>query len=570
MKKHIEVLKSDINVKKAKLLSYLEKIRFVEKKLSDFTYFSKSKNISYSYIYPLNMTLKNSNSIFIDSSSINKDVNSINNNNNRILSKDEAYINLQSVRKNISEIENDIVLINEEEKLIDKGKYSICYNKNIVKIKSLNEDLNEIKEVLDWIIPEQIKYYKSILIKGFDTRDNGIVWILKKLIEFKSNIEYNDFPHFLSKLHIDYLIKLSHMETEYNQYKIILKGLKLRQKKLTDIQKEVVCQLTNANQVNILSKFKKSKNKNSTFFMFGNNNKNKIYSNIAKKSIISNSKLNITNKNSINFNNTINSKRNVSFNYKNLNTYEDSLIDVKSNPISNKSKKVNIEKNYTDKYTNSLKSRKSFVISRGSSLSDNESSKVTINKNNIELNNSCDDSKGSIDSFFVDFFKNTAKIQNKTTNKNLSYKYLNKEKENIEKLKIENNIKKQRLSILNNQEIGEQLDFVNNENMLINVAVDKLKRKMLTFANNEGVFEIDVTNDIRLSQYFEINMKSQEYFKEILRIKSKLEELDNYIKSYKKDKYNKLKTKFEIMIKNQNLYKILELDLIYACLFGNN
>eukprot|EP00340_Litonotus_pictus_P008617 CAMPEP_0170532132 /NCGR_PEP_ID=MMETSP0209-20121228/68772_1 /TAXON_ID=665100 ORGANISM="Litonotus pictus, Strain P1" /NCGR_SAMPLE_ID=MMETSP0209 /ASSEMBLY_ACC=CAM_ASM_000301 /LENGTH=166 /DNA_ID=CAMNT_0010827807 /DNA_START=245 /DNA_END=742 /DNA_ORIENTATION=+ len=89
-------------------------------------------------------------------------------------------------------------------------------------------------------------------------------------------------------------------------------------------------------------------------------------------------------------------------------------------------------------------------------------------------------------------------------------------------IRKENEEKVKKIKDLDTMDYGTQNDFFQNENLLINVAIDKIRRKWLTFANEDGVFEIDVTNDLRLASYFEENLKSQEYFKEIVRIKKML------------------------------------------------
>ncbi len=67
------------------------------------------------------------------------------------------------------------------------------------------------------------------------------------------------FPNFINSSNMDFLIKLSHKEVELNQYKLILKGLKLRQHRINKIRKEVFGQVvsTNEKKVTYITKFNK-------------------------------------------------------------------------------------------------------------------------------------------------------------------------------------------------------------------------------------------------------------------------------------------------------------------------
>ena len=304
-----------------------------------------------------------------------------------------------------------------------------------------------------------MKYYSLLLLKGFDVRNEGLSWIIRKLIELKVSLDKHCFPNFISTSNIEFLIKISHKEVELNQYKLILKGLKLRQHRINKIQKEVF---------------------------------NKV-----------------------------------------LNTADDNITYITK--FNRKSIRVRTQICSDPNLQNSTEKRKR---------------NKTIIKNKI--------ADSTIDSKELNKIKEQAKIINKENH------------DRLKEIEKENSKKQKKLKNIFTSNFSDQNDFFNNENLLISVAVNNLKRKMLTFANNDGVFEIDLTNDMRLAQYFEVNMKSQEYFKEVIRIKQYIEVLEKELNVLKQNKIETFRKKYEIMVRNNNGIKLIELDLVYASLFGIN
>ena len=78
---------------------------------------------------------------------------------------------------------------------------------------------------------EQKKYYLDILKKGSDTRNEGLSWVIKRLLELKVNLDKSMFPYFLDNEQIDYLINISKLSFERSQLKLMLNTLKHRHKK---------------------------------------------------------------------------------------------------------------------------------------------------------------------------------------------------------------------------------------------------------------------------------------------------------------------------------------------------
>ena len=127
----------------------------------------------------------------------------------------------------------------EMTKALDKIKYE--YNlkfgelyKRKEKLENelniINGELNYYRIINDELLREHQFYYLDVLKKGKDCRNEGLVWVVKKLFELQINLEYHHFPKYLTHEQINYLKKLAYLTLEENELKIILKILKKKQK----------------------------------------------------------------------------------------------------------------------------------------------------------------------------------------------------------------------------------------------------------------------------------------------------------------------------------------------------
>jgi len=95
-----------------------------------------------------------------------------------------------------------------------------------IKIEKINNEINKYIYLYNELKDQQIEYYLEKLKKGVDTRSEGLSWIVKKLMEFKTKIEPNLFPRFLDQEQINYIIQISKLGFECNQLKQITKTLR--------------------------------------------------------------------------------------------------------------------------------------------------------------------------------------------------------------------------------------------------------------------------------------------------------------------------------------------------------
>ena len=105
-----------------------------------------------------------------------------------------------------------------------------------MKKQELNEDLEIFKNELlfmkiahIYLTKEQRNYYLDLLNKGYDIRNDGLVWIVKRLLEIQTKLEYHHFPKYLDKEQADYIIELANINLEEAQLKIVIDVLQKKQ-----------------------------------------------------------------------------------------------------------------------------------------------------------------------------------------------------------------------------------------------------------------------------------------------------------------------------------------------------
>ena len=135
--------------------------------------------------------------------------------NNNITSLNNEMIKKQKQLKN--EYIEKFKKINEQKDSLEK------------EIKIINYELEYYKHVNDELLREYKSYYIDILKKGADIRRDGLLWVVKNLIELQINLEYQHFPKYLTHEQIDFLKKMAYIILEENELKIIISVLKKRQ-----------------------------------------------------------------------------------------------------------------------------------------------------------------------------------------------------------------------------------------------------------------------------------------------------------------------------------------------------
>lgn len=122
-----------------------------------------------------------------------------------MLSTTNGDIRRQIVRQKIESVEKEIELLVMKNNS-DKVKLQVTMLEIKKNIKNIERDKKNCKNLFKSFAKEQKIYYLDILKKGIDVRDEGLVWVVKRLIELNSQIDYASFPRFLDNSQMDYLL----------------------------------------------------------------------------------------------------------------------------------------------------------------------------------------------------------------------------------------------------------------------------------------------------------------------------------------------------------------------------
>ena len=176
---------------------------------------------------------------------------------------------IKATQKN-EELKNNIKTTREEYienmKTIDTER-EICLN----DMKRIEQEMNYYKQVNDELIKEHRQYYMDILKNGYDSRGEGMIWVVRNLLELQTNLEYHHFPKFLTHEQSDYLLKIATISLEEIQLKIILKVLKKKQNELKF--KENIRRISVVEEFNVKKYSNKNNEDNEIYDIFQNHKK---------------------------------------------------------------------------------------------------------------------------------------------------------------------------------------------------------------------------------------------------------------------------------------------------------
>lgn len=141
------------------------------------------------------------------------------------INKYREYLSIcEEINKEIKSYEDKYELVKEDlEAFISQIK---------VKIDAISAEINKFKYLYNELKEQQIEYYLEKLKKGIDTRNEGLSWIVKKLMEFRTKVEPNSFPNFLDQEQINYIMQISKLGFECNQVKQIVSSLREKKQDL--------------------------------------------------------------------------------------------------------------------------------------------------------------------------------------------------------------------------------------------------------------------------------------------------------------------------------------------------
>ena len=105
--------------------------------------------------------------------------------------------------KNLKEYKEDIEQINKE-------------------LKKIREELSNLKEKENTSAQKLMRHYESLLYQGRDTRNDGLIWIIKSMWKLGKNVPMQYIPKFLDFHAIEFLFKLANKSIELENSKNLL------------------------------------------------------------------------------------------------------------------------------------------------------------------------------------------------------------------------------------------------------------------------------------------------------------------------------------------------------------
>ena len=121
-----------------------------------------------------------------------------------------------------------LYLAKKEQEELKLEKYQTIKNyKNLIKkiedeINSLNKELTELREQEHNIVQKLMKHFQALLFNGRDTRNEGLVWIIKAMWSLGKNVPMQFIPTFLDFKSIEFLFKLANKSIELDNKKKLL------------------------------------------------------------------------------------------------------------------------------------------------------------------------------------------------------------------------------------------------------------------------------------------------------------------------------------------------------------
>ena len=142
--------------------------------------------------------------------------------------EEHKKIQLKQIKESREKLKLELIKVKYEFKCelkkLDKKKQEILENLDISKNELLFMKIAQI-----YLTKEIRNYYLDILNKGYDIRNEGLVWVVKRLLEIQTKLDYHHFPKYLDKEQADYIIELANINLEEAQLKIVIDVLQKKQ-----------------------------------------------------------------------------------------------------------------------------------------------------------------------------------------------------------------------------------------------------------------------------------------------------------------------------------------------------
>jgi len=216
------------------LCSELKKLRedyLIKKEEKDNIYTNYKKTLD--EIEKIKIELQVMNSKEFNDKLIEKNKKEIEKNNEEITKEKNEFNNNDDTTsgKRLTKLQNLFKIQKEQEYLkqlkYDKLKTLKMKILNInIPLKKLNKEIFEIKNQERIIVNRLMTHYETLLFRGEEVRNEGLIWIIKAIWSLGKNVPMTFIPPFLDFKSIEFLFQYAHKSIELENSKKILNDLK--------------------------------------------------------------------------------------------------------------------------------------------------------------------------------------------------------------------------------------------------------------------------------------------------------------------------------------------------------
>ena len=107
----------------------------------------------------------------------------------------------------------------KNEKIRQIKKYEDDLKEINIEINSLNKELSELKGKDIDLVDKLMKHYQALLFRGKDTRNEGLIWIIKSIWSLGKDVPMQFIPKFLDFNAIEFLFRLANKTIELENKK---------------------------------------------------------------------------------------------------------------------------------------------------------------------------------------------------------------------------------------------------------------------------------------------------------------------------------------------------------------
>lgn len=141
-------------------------------------------------------------------------------------SKEVLFFAASQLQKEVIQRDRDLQILRKEienkKELRDELKQ---------RAQEIKEDIKKYKEEMESIRNKLMLHYHTILNEGIDTRQEGLVWLIKAIWNLGHNVIMSYMPNYLDEKSIDFFFSIAHkdyellkMRTDIEEIKRKLKG----------------------------------------------------------------------------------------------------------------------------------------------------------------------------------------------------------------------------------------------------------------------------------------------------------------------------------------------------------